>query len=391
MGIFLLLALIAALRLCFARRRRQIAKFDQNKNAADAHAVLPYNVQQGITRFSFKELREATDDFHPRNKLGEGGFGPVYKGVLKTGIEVAIKMLSSESCQGKTEFMNEVNLITSVQHRNLIKLLGCSMEESKRILIYEYLPNRSLNLHLFDNGPNGHHKVSLDWRTRFNIIVGIARGLSYLHEDSHVRIVHRDIKSSNILLDHNLNPKIADFGLARFFAENITHLTTRVAGTLGYLAPEYAINGQLTERADVYSFGLVALEIVSGRKVIDYRLELDKQHLLEWTWALYERQQQVQIADAKLRNTGMVNGGEVSRVVHVALLCTQTRAQARPTMSQVHTMLCSQSDILELPTKPTIVSPNHEQSSTSRSVRNSSDRPQTAAFNGDPISEVEPR
>eukprot|EP00253_Pinus_taeda_P013948 PITA_13948 len=200
--------------------------------------------------FKYDTLRHATSDFKAENKLGEGGFGSVFKGFLPDGREVAIKRLNIGSRQGDNQFLNEANLITRVQHRNLVRMLGCSVERSERLLVYEYLHNSSLDKIIF---------------ARYEIIVGTVRGLAYLHEESEIRIIHRDIKASNILLDNKYRPKIADFGLAKLFAEDESHLSTRVAGTFGYMAPE-SFNGQLTEKADVFSFGVLLLEIASGKK-----------------------------------------------------------------------------------------------------------------------------
>eukprot|EP00250_Pteridium_aquilinum_P021983 c25274_g2_i1 orf=228-2339(-) len=405
-GGFLVLAIIVALVLCFLKRRQKVDKSQDLLLCADKQMVTH---DRSARTFSLKEMQDATDNFNPKNILGEGGFGPVYQGRLISGIEVAIKMLSPQSHQGKEEFLNEVNLITAVKHRNLIELIGCCVEGSKPLLVYEYLPKRSLNLHLFDRNNND----ALDWHTRFNIIVGIARGLRYLHEESPVRIVHRDIKASNILLDNKLNPKIADFGLARLFADDMTHLTTRIVGTLRYLSPEYATSGKLTEKADVYSFGLVALEIVSGRKAVENKSIMNKENLLEWTWELYENQQQLQIMDTRMQKTRdnlsthvsmQVNVGEVIRVVHVALLCTQLRPQERPSMFEVYNMLSGQSEILRLPTKPitiSMLSPidnrMHDDtsgilsSSTMPSYTSEPSVPLMHSYDADAISQVEPR
>nr|GEV88222.1 probable LRR receptor-like serine/threonine-protein kinase At1g56140 [Tanacetum cinerariifolium] len=227
--------------------------------------------------FSYAVLRTATDDFSAANKLGEGGFGPVYKGTLDDGRVIAVKQLSIASHQGKSQFMAEIATISAVQHRNLVKLYGCCIDGEKRLLVYEHLENKSLDQALF-----GKKKLSLSWSTRFDICLGVARGLSYLHEESRIRVVHRDVKASNVLLDSELNPKISDFGLAKLYDDKQTHMSTRVAGTIGYLAPEYAMRGHLTEKADVFGFGVVALEIISGRPNCDSSLDDDKIYLLEF-------------------------------------------------------------------------------------------------------------
>ncbi|KAF3573000.1 hypothetical protein F2Q69_00060651, partial [Brassica cretica] len=213
--------------------------------------------------FEFQVLAKATDHFSHRNKLGQGGFGPVYKGKLSEGQEIAVKRLSRASRQGLEELMNEVVVISKLQHRNLVRVLGCCIEGEERLLVYEYMPNKSLDAYLFDPTKQ---KI-LDWKTRFNIMEGISRGLLYLHRDSRLRIIHRDLKTSNILLDDNLNPKISDFGLARVFEANEDAAETRrVVGTYGYMSPEYAMEGYFSEKSDVFSLGVIFLEIISGRR-----------------------------------------------------------------------------------------------------------------------------
>nr|DAD32128.1 TPA_asm: hypothetical protein HUJ06_010979 [Nelumbo nucifera] len=228
--------------------------------------------------FSFETLVAATRDFHPDNKLGQGGFGPVYRGKLGDGREIAVKKLSQSSNQGKKEFMNEAKLLARVQHRNVVNLLGYCTHGAEKILVYEYLPRESLDKFIFD----AERKKELDWKRRFDIISGVARGLLYLHEDSPSPIIHRDIKASNILLDEKWVPKIADFGMARLFPEDQTHVNTRVAGTNGYMAPEYLMHGRLSAKADVFSFGVVVLELISGQKNSTFYLDIDCQNLLDW-------------------------------------------------------------------------------------------------------------
>ncbi|XP_057825308.2 cysteine-rich receptor-like protein kinase 43 [Cryptomeria japonica] len=215
------------------------------------------------TIFNLENIKAPTHNFHDDNKLGEGGFGTVYKCTMSNGIQIAVKKLSVQSLQGMEQFLNEVKLIEKIQHHYLVNLLGCCIEGSERLLVYEFLPNKSLEKILF----HPQRSKELDWHKRLNIIHGVARGLLYLHEDSQLPIIHRDIKASNILLDEKMEPKISDFGLARLFCRDETHINTlRVAGTLGYMAPEYVVRGQLSIKVDVYSFGVVILEIVCGRK-----------------------------------------------------------------------------------------------------------------------------
>ncbi|KAK9937489.1 hypothetical protein M0R45_014275 [Rubus argutus] len=284
-------------------------------------------IDVGPLTFSFSELKTATNDFSPDNKLGEGGFGPVYKGSLNDGRVIAVKQLSAASHQGKNQFVNEIATISAVQHNNLVTLYGFCIEGVNRLLVYEYLENKSLDQALF-----GNRSLNLDWSTRFDICLGVARGLTYLHEESRVRIVHRDVKASNILLDSNLIPKISDFGLAKLYDDNKTHISTRVAGTIGYLAPEYAMRGYLTEKTDVFAFGVVALEIVGGRPNSDPSLGKDKMYLLEWAWHLHENKREVELVDSRLSE---FNEEEAKRVMKIGLLCTQTSPMQRPTMSTV--------------------------------------------------------
>ncbi|XP_048438725.1 probable LRR receptor-like serine/threonine-protein kinase At1g56140 isoform X3 [Pyrus x bretschneideri] len=287
--------------------------------------------------FSYAELRAATEDFNPSNKLGEGGYGPVYKGTLSDGRVVAVKQLSVSSHQGKRQFVSEIATISAVQHRNLVKLYGCCIEGSHHILVYEYLENKSLDQALF-----GTSNLHLDWPTRFNILLGTARGLAYLHEESRPRVVHRDVKASNILLDAELSPKISDFGLAKLYDDKKTHISTRVAGTIGYLAPEYALFGHLTEKADVFGFGVVVLEILSGRPNSYNNLDPEKIYLLEWVWTLHENDQTLGLVDPRLTE---FDETEATRLIRVALMCTQGSPMARPSMSRVVAMLFGDIDI----------------------------------------------
>ncbi|KAG6426432.1 hypothetical protein SASPL_110655 [Salvia splendens] len=212
--------------------------------------------------FKYSTLEKATGCFDEANKLGEGGFGSVYKGVMADGREIAVKRLYFNNKHRAADFYNEVKIISTVEHKNLVRLVGCSCSGPESLLVYEYLPNKSLDRFIFDSSRGN----ALRWETRLEIILGTAEGLAYLHENSNTRIIHRDIKASNILLDSRLGAKIADFGLARSFQEDKTHISTTIAGTLGYMAPEYLAHGQLTEKADVYSFGVLLLEIVTGRQ-----------------------------------------------------------------------------------------------------------------------------
>ncbi|GKU92420.1 hypothetical protein SLEP1_g6151 [Rubroshorea leprosula] len=289
------------------------------------------DLQTGL--FTLEQIRAATDNFDPVNKLGEGGFGPVYKGELSDGTVIAVKQLSSKSSQGNREFLNEIRMISYLQHPNLVKLYGCCIEGDQLLLVYEYMENNSLSQALF--GPR--HQMNLNWPARHRICVGIARGLAYLHEESTYKIVHRDIKAANILLDRDLNPKICDFGLAKLYQEDKTHISTRIAGTIGYIAPEYALGGYLTYKADVYSFGVVVLEIVSGRNHTTYGPENKYACLLEWACQLLQNGNLLDLVDDELGSE--FNKAEAETVIKVALLCTNVSPTLRPTMSEVVGML----------------------------------------------------
>eukprot|EP00257_Ricinus_communis_P019150 XP_015578058.2 probable LRR receptor-like serine/threonine-protein kinase At1g53440 [Ricinus communis] len=234
--------------------------------------------------FTLRQIKHATNNFDPANKIGEGGFGPVYKGLLSDGAVIAVKQLSSKSKQGNREFVNEIGMISALQHPNLVKLYGCCIEGNQLLLVYEYLENNSLARALFGRD---EQRLHLDWSTRKKIMLGIAKGLAYLHEESRLKIVHRDIKATNVLLDKDLNAKISDFGLAKLDEEENTHISTRIAGTIGYMAPEYAMRGYLTDKADVYSFGVVVLEIVSGKSNTNYRPKEEFVYLLDWVILFY--------------------------------------------------------------------------------------------------------
>nr|DAD48175.1 TPA_asm: hypothetical protein HUJ06_018112 [Nelumbo nucifera] len=284
--------------------------------------------------FSLKQIKAATRNFDRENKIGEGGFGPVYKGILPDGSVVAVKQLSSKSKQGNREFINEIGMISALKHPNLVKLYGCCIEGDQLLLIYEYMENNNLARALFD--PEEHH-MKLDWPTRCKICLGIARGLAYLHEESRLKIVHRDIKATNVLLDKDLNPKISDFGLAKLDEEENTHISTRIAGTLGYMAPEYAMRGYLTNKADVYSFGVVLLEITSGKSNTSILPKEDCIHLLDWAYVLQGRDNLLELVDPVLESN--YSKEEALRMLKLALLCTNPSPSLRPAMSSVVSML----------------------------------------------------
>ncbi|TYJ34356.1 hypothetical protein E1A91_A05G162800v1 [Gossypium mustelinum] len=284
--------------------------------------------------FTLKQIKAATNNFDSGNKIGEGGFGPVYKGQLADGTIIAVKQLSSKSSQGNREFLNEMGMISCLQHPNLVKLYGCCIEGNQLLLVYEYLENNSLSRALF--GPE-YSRINLDWPTRQKICVGIAKGIAFLHEESRLKIVHRDIKGTNVLLDRDLNPKISDFGLAKLSDEDKTHISTRIAGTIGYIAPEYALWGYLTYKADVYSFGIVALELVSGKHNMNYGPVDEYTCLLDWACHLQQSGKLLELVDNKLGSN--YNKSEAERMIKVALLGTNASPSLRPTMSDVVGML----------------------------------------------------
>ncbi|XVF75536.1 hypothetical protein PTKIN_Ptkin13bG0195300 [Pterospermum kingtungense] len=258
---------------CFSSSSSSSSAIVSDQNVQDYSQTL-----RTFHAFLYDELKIATDGFRPSNKIGEGGFGSVYKGKLKDGRRVAVKVLSVESKQGDREFMSEIASISNISHVNLVKLHGGCIDGPSRILVYDYMENNSL-AHILLGGEK--NREILSWKSRKEIALGIARALSYIHEEVKPHIVHRDIKLSNILLDQNFTPKVSDFGLSRLFSDSITHLSTGVAGTLGYLAPEYAVSGRLTRKSDVYSFGVLLLEIVSSRTAIDFDVELGEFFLVQ--------------------------------------------------------------------------------------------------------------
>ncbi|KAG2682430.1 hypothetical protein I3760_11G191100 [Carya illinoinensis] len=290
--------------------------------------------------FSFASVSAATDNFSPGNKLGEGGFGPVYKGTLLRGDEVAVKRLSRRSGQGWEELKNEAMLIATLQHKNLVRLLGCCIEGDEKILVYEYMPNKSLDFFIFD----AEKRKILDWGKRIQIIQGVAQGLLYLHQYSRLRIIHRDLKASNILLDTDMNPKISDFGMARIFGANESEAnTSRIVGTQGYMSPEYLMQGVFSIKSDVFSLGVLLLEILSGRK--------NTGHLLGYASELWSSDKRSDIVDPLLLDD-MSSMSMVLRYINIALLCVQESAADRPTMSDVVAMLSNDSTVLPYPNQP---------------------------------------
>ncbi|CAH8362249.1 unnamed protein product [Eruca vesicaria subsp. sativa] len=322
------------------------------KRAKKIYDTAPGFDGDGITtikslQLDFRTIQAATDNYSENNKIGRGGFGEVYKGTFSNGTEVAVKKLSKLSEQGDLEFMNEVVVVAKLQHRNLVKLLGFSLNRKERILVYEYVPNKSLDYFLFDTAKQGQ----LDWTRRYTVIEGIARGILYLHQDSRLTIIHRDIKASNVLLDADMNPKLADFGMAKIFEIDQTQgNTSRIVGTYGYMSPEYAMHGHFSMKSDVYSFGVLVLEIVTGKKNSKF-YEIDGVHdLVTYVWRLWNNRTTLDIVDPTIIDN--CQKSEVIRCIHIGLLCVQEDHIERPTMRTILMMLTSNTVTLPVPRQP---------------------------------------
>ncbi|KAK3149757.1 hypothetical protein QOZ80_3AG0222290 [Eleusine coracana subsp. coracana] len=340
----LLVAILASMSIIFicCCRKGQSAKQNTEEDG-DAGSLL----------FDLSILRKATSNFAEENKLGHGGFGAVYKGFLPDGRQIAVKRLDKDSGQGLKELRNELLLVAKLRHNNLAKLLGVCLQGGEKLLVYEYLPNRSLDTFLF--AAEKRCQSLLDWDTRYRIICGTARGLLYLHEDSQIKILHRDLKASNVLLDIDMNPKISDFGIARLFSsEKTSTLTSQVVGTLGYMAPEYAVRGHLSVKLDVYSFGVLVLEIVAGRRNTDtwFQSEDDESGtLLTYAWDQWSKGTPLEAMDSCLNCQAPES--EVLKCVHLGLLCVQEKLADRPTMLDVLVMLHGHSSAsFPAPSKP---------------------------------------
>lgn len=319
--------------LCWRRKKdKGIGGQDRTSEGRKNDLELPF--------FDLATVARATDNFSPSNKLGEGGFGPVYKGTLEDGQEIAVKRLSKSSGQGLNEFKNEVTLIAELQHRNLVKLVGSCINDEETMLIYEYMANGSLDSFVFDQT----RREQLGWSKFFQIIDGIARGLLYLHQDSRLRIIHRDLKTSNVLLDAELNPKISDFGLARTFqGDQCRNSTKRVIGTYGYMAPEYALYGLFSVKSDVFSFGVLLLEIVRGQKNGCIHHPHQHHNLIGYAWRLWIEGRPLELADTSCEDSSSMS--DILRCIHVSMLCVQQNPEDRPEMSTVVLMLNGESSL----------------------------------------------
>ncbi|GMY37006.1 cysteine-rich receptor-like protein kinase 10 [Fagus crenata] len=335
---------LLAVGLCFLRRRTS----KKYNTLLEENARMEIPTVESL-QFDLGTIEAATNKFSDDNKIGKGGSGTVYKGTFN-GQEIAVKRLSKSSVQGAAEFKNEVVLVAKLHHRNLVRLLGFCLEGEEKILVYEYVPNRSLDYFLFESERQGQ----LDWSRRYNIIGGIARGILYLHEDSRLRIIHRDLKASNVLLDANMNSKISDFGMAKIFVvDQVQGETSKIVGTYGYMSPKYAMHGRFSVKSDVFSFGVLILEIISGKKNnYFYQSEHDKD-LLSYAWNQWKDGTPLELLDPTIR--GSFSKNEVIRCIHIGLLCVQEDPTNRPTMATVNLMLDSYSVSLQLPQQPALL------------------------------------
>ncbi|KAL6871519.1 hypothetical protein ACP4OV_014348 [Aristida adscensionis] len=345
--------LLACFLACFLwiRKRRRRGTVSMPTMSMEIEQVLKlWKVEEsdsGFAIYDFDQIADATNNFSDDNKLGQGGFGPVYKGELPGGLEIAIKRLSSCSVQGLIEFKTEIQLIAKLQHTNLVRLFGCCVQAEEKMLIYEYMHNKSLDFFIFDREKS---KI-LTWERRFRIIDGIAQGLLYLHKHSRLRVIHRDLKASNILLDCDMSPKISDFGMARIFCSNVTEAnTTRVVGTHGYIAPEYASEGLFSIKSDVFSFGVLLLEIISGKRTAGFYQYGKFLNLTGYAYQLWQDGKWHELVDLALGEDFPVP--EVMKCVQVALLCVQDSADDRPTMSDAVAMLGSEGLTMPEPRQP---------------------------------------
>ncbi|CAF1744124.1 unnamed protein product [Brassica napus] len=370
---------LVALVLVVLKRRQS---YKTLKLETDDDITRPHSLQ-----IDFKTIEAATNKFSRSNKVGQGGFGEVYKGKLPNGAEVAVKRLSRNSGQGTQEFRNEVVVLAKLQHRNLVRLLGFCVEGDEQILVYEFVPNKSLDYFLFDP----IKRRQLDWTRRYNVIRGVARGILYLHQDSRLTIIHRDLKASNILLDNDMNPKIADFGMARIFGMEQTRAnTSKIAGTFGYMAPEYAMHGRFSMKSDVYSFGVLVLEIISGKINSSFnQTDGSASNLVTHAWRLWRKGSALELVDSSYRDSYQRN--EVTRCIHIALLCVQEDPGDRPTMSKIILLLTSSTVTLQVPHAPGFFFRSSRDQDLEAEGSDSFGKPIACSINDASVTELDPR
>uniref|UniRef100_A0A453M7G1 Protein kinase domain-containing protein n=1 Tax=Aegilops tauschii subsp. strangulata TaxID=200361 RepID=A0A453M7G1_AEGTS len=400
----LFLVLLVVLVCVYMKRTRTGA----NERARDGAREDSSNTYVSPEQFTLPLLRAATGNFAPENKLGEGGFGQVFKGKMPNGQAIAVKRLSQSSSQGFHELKNELVLAAKLRHRNLVQILGVCLEEKEKLIVYEYLPNRSLDTLLFGTSQyefpllylplsslfksqlcacvdSERRRRGLDWRKRHTIICGIARGLLYLHEESQLRVIHRDLKPSNVLLDEHMNPKISDFGLARAFRPDQSRdVTKRAAGTLGYMSPEYAYCGHVSVKSDMYSFGVIVLEVVTGRRNSSPGQD-NANSLLSEVWEKWRAGTAAEMADASLGD--QYPRAQMLSCMHIGLLCVQKKPELRPDASEVVLMLSSQSRSRRTPSRPAFYAGSTGGAVTASRAR----RSENVSKNGVTMSELEPR
>lgn len=343
-----LLAAVGLLLFVYHRRRKR--KIAKQKREVELSKEKLGKANSNLTWYTLDEMKRFTNNFARTNIVGTGGFGNVYKGTLADGTEIAVKRFKNCSPAGDDEFFHEIEMISTVKHRNLVPLRGCCVDKTdlaghQRIIVYDYMPNGNLSDHLFSR------KTDMDWPRRQNIAIGIVRGLAYLHQEIQPAIIHRDIKPSNVLLDANWNARVADFGLAKFTPEGATHVSTRVAGTHGYVAPEYVLYGQLTEKSDVYSLGIVLLELFTGKKNFDVTKNPEDSILVtDWAWSLIKQGRVEDVIDPNMHNLGPPD--VVERFILLALLCSHPQVPFRPTMDQVLKIMENDRPLPSIPDRP---------------------------------------
>ncbi|GAB4826876.1 Cysteine-rich receptor-like protein kinase 10, variant 2 [Ancistrocladus abbreviatus] len=379
-AVAVMLVLVIALAICLQKRKTKKMYEVGNADTTASEDFTPVNSLQ----YDLGTLQAATNNFSNDNKIGQGGFGAVYKGMLTSGQEIAIKRLSASSVQGVEQFKNEAVLVAKLQHRNLVRLLGFCLAGAEKLLVYEFVPNKSLDHFLFDPKKQG----LLEWSRRYKIILGIARGMLYLHEDSQLRIIHRDLKASNVLLDTDMNPKISDFGMARIFGVDQTQANTnKVVGTFGYMSPEYAMHGHFSMKSDVYSFGILILEIICGQRNSSF-YHSSYGDLLSYAWKLWIEGMPLEFMDPSLRDS--YSSQEVRRCIHIGLLCVDDDIDERPTMASIVLMLNSQSTTMPVPRRPTFFSRGRMDRSPAFSDQSTSKSAPWSA-NDVSITEIDPR